>query len=302
MNSYSSLRRRSSGILIPVVALALCVVLSASVLLGRLIGYNASVEQQMIPLTVSNGVTQVTTVERGNAHAVGGPKLLRLSAGPAVMPMAETQPQQTQGGTQWLTITELELFKVSYENGEGQVTVQSSNGDKIVAPGTSNSYTFSLQNTSDMGLDYDIEVEAYFTIEGGDQNVPVQLRLWDQNGNYLIGSPDDYEDLSDVNVAEGEGSVSAGYIVPYTIEWQWPFEGDDVFDTSLGSYFVETEAAVSFVMEIRTTAEQGGEGGQPPQTGDIGIGGATVALVASATGLLIIPLIPKRKREETDDR
>ena len=44
----------------------------------------------------------------------------------------------------WGTETEVEIFKVSYEDGEGNITVKSDNGEKVVAPGTENSYTFKL--------------------------------------------------------------------------------------------------------------------------------------------------------------
>lgn len=294
MNEYSSLRRRKRSIWISVVALALCVALSASMLFSRLSGYSLHHTQHYIPLTVSNGVTQVTPMQRQLSQT---PTLTLLSASDQgrVMPMEETKPAQTEEA--WLTITELELFCVSYENGEGKVTVQSANGDNIVAPGTSHSFTFSLQNTAEFGLDYDIEIEAYFAIEGGNEKVPVQLRLFDHSGNYLIGSPEEFEDLSDVNVASGEGSVSAGYIVPYTIEWCWPFEGDDIYDTALGSYFIETNAQVSFVMEVRTIAERGGEGGLP-NTGDRNLVFPAAALCVSASALVFILIPWKRKRED----
>lgn len=299
MNNYASLRRRKPSIWIPVVALALCVALSASMLFSRIVGFSTHKTLQYIPLTVSNGITEVTVLQRQLSQA---PSVSLLSATDRqVVKLEETKPTQTEEA--WITLTELELFCVSYENGEGKVTVQSSNGDNIVAPGTSNSFTFSLQNTADFGLDYDIEIEAYFAIEGGNEKVPVELRLFDHNGNYLIGTPDEFEDLADMNVATGEGSVSANYIVPYTIEWRWPFEGDDAYDTSLGDYFVsiETGTQVSFVMEVRTYAEKGGEGGIP-DTGDRSLTVPMIALGASASALVFLLIPVKRKREDEDAR
>lgn len=304
MNNYASLRRRKPSIWIPVVALALCVALSASMLFSRIVGFSTHKTLQYIPLTVSNGTTEVTVLQRQLSQA---PSVSLLSATDRqVVKLEETKPTQTEEA--WLTLTELELFCVFYEDSEGRVYVQSANGDKIVAPGTSNSYTFSLINTADFGLDYDIEVEAYFEVEGGNEKVPVELRLFDHNGNYLIGSPDEFEDLADVNVATGEGSVSSDYIVPYTLEWRWPFEGDDVdlddlYDTGLGDYFVsvETNTQVSFVMEVRTYAEKGGEGGIP-DTGDRSLTVPMIALGASASALVFLLIPVKRKREDEDAR
>lgn len=296
MNDYASLRKKNSGTFMAVIALALCVALSAAMLFSRLTDYTAYRTQQYIPLTVSNAATKVTTMQR--QVAVSQPSMVtRLSATSQqqAVRLEETKPGPTE--TAWLTITELELFCLSYENGEGKVTVNSSNGDNVVAPGTSHSFTFALQNTSEFGLDYDIEVEAYFEINGGNENVPVEIRLWDYSGNYLIGTPDEFEDLADVNVATGEGSISAGYIAPYVIEWQWPFEGDDVYDTFLGDYFIETEAQVSFVMEIRTIAEKGGEGGLPG-TGDRSLVVPVAAMGLSTAALLFMVIPWKRKRED----
>lgn len=294
MRDYASLRKRKNSTFLAVVALTLCVALSAAFLFSRLADYSAWRTQQYIPLTVSNGVTQVTTLQKQARNS--GPMVHTLSS---VVKLDDTKPAEAQEEKVWLTMTELELFKASYENDKGEITVQSANGEDIIAPGTSNSYTFSLQNTGDTGLDYTIEVEAYFAIEGGDQGVPVQLRLSDYNGNYLIGGPNSFEDLSDVNTASGNGSVSAGYIVPYTIEWQWPFEGNDALDTHLGSIMIETGASVSFVMEIRTIAEQGGGGGLP-STGDADSVLVAGAVLAVSFVSLVFMLIPKRKREEDD--
>lgn len=298
MNDYASLRKKNNGTFVAVVALALCVIMSATIVFSRLAGYSAYQTKQYIPLTVSNAATKVTTMQR-QAAVSQAPMAAKLSATSqqGVVRLDETKPGPTD--TAWLTITELELFCASYENGEGKITVNSDSGDNVVAPGTSHSFTFALQNTAEFGLDYDIEVEAYFEIDGGNEAVPVEIRLYDYNGNYLIGSPDGFEDLSDVNMASGSGSISAGYIAPYVIEWQWPFEGDDVYDTFLGDYFLETEVQVSFVMEIRTIAEKGGDGGLP-ETGDRSLVVPIVAMSLSAPVLLFLVIPGKRKREDNN--
>lgn len=292
MRDYTSLRHRKRSPWTLLLALALCVALSTGVLISRLSHFTNHTPQQYIPLTVSSGTTQVTT-SRGQLASVRMPAL--YAPHPALR-LDETQP----GELSWISLTELELFCASYENGTGQVTVKSASGDNVVAPGTGHAFTFALLNTGDQGLDYDIEVEAYFAIEGGNEKVPVQIRLFDHNGNYLIGSPEQFEDLSDVNIASGSGSVSAGYMVPYTIEWMWPFEGDDILDTSLGNYFLQTDAEVSFVMEVRTVAELGGEGGLP-DTGDRRLVVPVLLLVSSSTAMVLMLIPVRRKREEEPD-
>ena len=76
--------------------------------------------------------------------------------------------------TVWTTNTKVEIFRVSYENGEQVVTVNGSNGQKVIAPGTENSYTFKLKNTGTVALDYTLEVDAYFT--PADIKIPISGR------------------------------------------------------------------------------------------------------------------------------
>ena len=69
MQEYTHLRQQKKSMLIPVVALALCVILSASVLFSRLVGFVAADVSLMIPLTESNGVTKVASFQRVQTQA-----------------------------------------------------------------------------------------------------------------------------------------------------------------------------------------------------------------------------------------
>lgn len=303
MHQYTHLRRQNRSILFPVVALALCVILSASVLFGRLVGYSAEDVQMFIPLTESNGVTKVNTIQRVQAQ-VPSAQRLSLTSQAQVMPLDNDNTKPANPGfevedenTVWEGQTDVEIFRVSYENGQGQVTIQSGKGDKVIAPGAENEYTFTLKNTGNVALDYTLEMKAYFS--DGEKIIPVVARVVDYQGKYLVGSRDAYADVLELNNVSEKGSISAGYIAPYTLQWQWPFEGDDAYDTFLGNLALEED--ITLTIEILTTAEYGGEGGLPA-TGDSGtVMVAAVVMVGSFAGLLVVLLLPKRKREERYD-
>ena len=172
--------------------------------------------------------------------------------------------------TVWDTNTQVEIFKVSYVNGEQVITVNSDNGDKVIAPGTENSYTFKLKNTGNVTLDYTVEVDAYFT--PGDIEIPIISRLNRYDGKWVVGGKDEYVKVSVLDTAEDKAKLRAGRYTYYTLDWIWPFEsGNDELDTMFGNLAVEQE--LRFAIAIKTTATESshssaGGGITPPQTGD----------------------------------
>ena len=94
MQEYSHLRQQKKSMLMPVVALALCVILSASMLFSRLVGFVTEDVSLMIPLTESNGVTKVSAIQRVSAEA---PRVQQLSLRQqAVLLDNETTPPATK--------------------------------------------------------------------------------------------------------------------------------------------------------------------------------------------------------------
>ena len=203
----------------------------------------------------------------------------------------------------WTTETQVEIFKLSYENGEAKVTVISSDGDKVIAPCTENSYTFKLKNTGNVALDYTVDVDAYVT--PGDVNLPVTARLNRYDGEWIVGASNSYIDIPTLDTAYDSGVLGAGKYTYYTLDWQWPFEsGNDEYDTLLGNLAAEGQD-ITLTIVIKTTAEADytetdSPGIIPPQTGDIShetvwfiIGGSSAVLFVI---LIVVQLTDKRRK------
>ena len=201
----------------------------------------------------------------------------------------------------WTTNTEVALFHIFYEDGEQQITVQSDDGDNVIAPGTENSYTFKLKNTGDVALDYTVTVDAYVT--PADITIPVTARLQNRyNSEWVVGGQEDYADVVTLDQAKDTETIGAGKYTYYTLDWVWPFEsGDDAWDTNLGDMAEEQD--ITFTLSIQTVSyisenPDDTSGLTPPQTGDdskIAIWYA-VALICIALIILLVIYQAREKR------
>lgn len=292
MNSYASLRKQNKGVLTTVVSLLLCVVLSATMLFSRLTAFAAADTRHYIPLTQSGGLTVVQTVNMENTLYVPGHSPL-LAQSPF---LTANWFRVTDKNGVWKGKTDIEIFRISYENGAGKVTVNSSDGDKLLAPGTENEYTFALENTCNENVKYEMTMEAYFT--DGTHAIPVEARVFDHKGNYLAGSEGGYADVLALNSVEDKGTLRPGYVMPYTLQWQWPFEEDDAYDTMLGNLAVDEDIMLTIVINTMASYSPTADGGIP-KTGDTShVMFYAGVMVTSAAALLLLLLLSKRKQEE----
>ena len=289
MNDYAALRQKNNGRLPAAIVLLLCVVLSASMLFSRLMVFTPADTRHYIPLTKGNGLTHVTAAPLSGETA----------ALPAMPLMLTAQPgfQTYDKNTVWSSETDIEIFRVTYQNGASQVTVNSQNGDSLLAPGTDNTYEFVLENTGNVDLQYTMSMEAWFSHT--DYPIPVFVKLTDLNGQYLLGSETETAPVLDLNSISREGTVRAGHLVPFTLYWEWPFELDDEYDTMLGNMAVDEDITLTIV--IRTSASYtdspNPDDDEPPKTGDTTeLTFLFVLMIGSAVGLAVL-LMPRKKRE-----
>ena len=232
---------------------------------------------------------------------------------PQVSDTSEEQPEQSgdedtpqapsisisDHQTEWTTETRVEIFKSTYENGERVVTVKSDNGDKVVAPGTANAYTFKLKNTHVAALDYQMSVEVSFAPD--QVAVPLVGRLVRYDGVCVWDSRDSGDSLTEWDGLMDEATLATGNYSYYTFEWAWPIDGDDQVDTQLGNLFLEQD--VSFALTIKTTATESADphaqgGISAPPTGDSTRYALWFGLLGGTAMVLVLLLLTRDKEEK----
>ena len=98
----------------------------------------------------------------------------------------------------WETGKNVNIFRTGYENENGVTTVLANDGSKLIAPGTEMSYQFTMYNDGNMAVTYYTDIDFILIIGGEkqqDYKFPLLVRLVNQSGEYLIGGPDEWEEV-----------------------------------------------------------------------------------------------------------
>ena len=198
-----------------------------------LLGAVAADESNVIPLATSaNQVTDSTGINP-----------LLLQSNPTTGSGAEVESR--------ITASDLEIFRLSYDE-NGAVTVRSADGtDKVIAPGTENSCTFKLKNTANSTVDYTLLVTAQISDETVE--LPIKVRLNSYSGAWLVGGDNSWAEVEDLDGVTDAARLAKNNYATYTLEWQWPFEsGSDDYDSFLGNLTDGEDVALTINLEILT--------------------------------------------------
>ena len=129
----------------------------------------------------------------------------------------------------------IELFRIEYENEQGEITVRGVNADNVVAPGTAVNYDIRLRNNDEVVIDFLMTPTVEF-LSGDD--VPVEFRIIDDYGNYILGSDTHWVHSDDMNALAHKGQIHPGEVFTYHVSWRWVFEvsnEQNEYDTYLGN-------------------------------------------------------------------
>lgn len=242
--SKQNIRRTGRNIWIVVLFLLIGVMLSLMLLIPLLSRLTES-DRNIIPLWY-NGEREIFNKE--------GISYIRASAEPDMLTYDEK--------VQWQVNTDVDLFKTAYANDNGEITVKSLHGDKIIAPGTSHEYEFSLKNTGNISLDYTMRLDSVFTLLKHD--LPMQVRIH-SGDRWIFGGENSWADPGSLSEIIESGTVDVNECVIYTFEWQWPFEADaedarilsDLIDTAIAEAAVNQDVTFQLSIETQSQATPG---------------------------------------------
>lgn len=333
MNTTSAqpkLNKRPSILWIGIALLLVVELCSLSVLFSQVVGYSDSTPHTVIDLTKggSQSVLHVTTKDGEPVSRAVDPASLRLAAPGSLGRPAFTQenplPNSDKTGfgvhdedKVWNTVTDVEIFHLSYDdNGDGHITTASANTDKVFAPGTTETYPFTLTNSGPYNLRYYLTVESYY--EGADGLwIPIQARFFDYNNEYLVGSAEEWPDVLELNKVNLTRYLAPGAKADYTLQWRWVFErgeqiqeglyaGDyteDFYDTMLGNKALDQDMILHVIIKTWTEIDDTQPEPKPPYTGDSGNLMLWISVAALAFVLLLVLLLVafKRRKRENEE-
>lgn len=158
----------------------------------------------------------------------------------------------------WETGKNVRIFESSYANENGETTVVSQDGTKLIAPGVTTTYQYTMYNSGNMAVIYETDLDFILKIGGERQKdaaFPLQVRLKSQSGSYLIGSETEWVDVSEAVLNQHVSLLGAFSYETFTLELRWLFEGgNDELDTMYGD--CSAEKGVALTMNINTYAEE----------------------------------------------
>ena len=214
----------------------------------------------------------------------------------------ESKPEvELIGGKGEVYHKEIQVFYAEYGK-DGEITVKSDFGDKVVAPGTENSYNLYVRNVGKVPISYILEAESRITVDvnGQQTEIPIEASFYTPRSSYLLGGEESLENLGKLDGVKDSSGLSPEHQAKYTLCWSWPFDGDDEFDTLLGNLAAEGEELTVKVAFNVTAAYDPNAAGGTPKTGDTSTIGLWVALFVISTFTLII-LLFLRKREQDEE-
>ena len=124
----------------------------------------------------------------------------------------------------------------------------SSDGEKIIYPGSSNSIEITIENRNDEALDFDIDFS--FASNNEELWIPLMCKITRYDGVELTNGYVPVETITDLSDHHTLGALHYAY---YEIDWYWPTGEDDNF---YGELAMKEELRISSTIHAKTNKSE----------------------------------------------
>ena len=159
---------------------------------------------------------------------------------------------EDQYGERWRPgeMTNTNIFATIIED---TVASPAIDGEKLLAPGTSGSYSFNIHNTYEHAIEY--------TVIGKDQNtdeLPLDFKLRVANGPWITQGNDRWNLWSSTFPLNYTRKLESGMSETINLQWQWPFERNrDPNDTDYGEIARTRELLYKLKLNVIVETDEG---------------------------------------------
>lgn len=159
---------------------------------------------------------------------------------------------EDQYGERWRPgeMTNTNIFATIIED---TVASPTTDGEKLIAPGTSGSYSFTIYNNYEHSIDY--------TVIGKDQNIdelPLDFKLRVANGPWITQGSDRWNLWSSTFPLSYTRKLESGMSETIHLQWRWPFERNrDPDDTDYGEIAKTKELIYKLTLNVIVETDEG---------------------------------------------
>ena len=165
----------------------------------------------------------------------------------------------------WSENAEITIFETSKVNENGDVVVESNNGEKIIAPGMEGNYRFEIKNLGKFAVDTKTIVTCKFTVNDEIyENCPIEVRFTNYRGENVTNGG--WINVNEITNFMDELTIAKRSYIYFNLDWRWVYEGgDDELDTLLGNLSCDNDVrlSVGIVAAATRSGDKDASGGIP---------------------------------------
>ena len=124
------------------------------------------------------------------------------------------------------------------------------------------------------------------------------MRMVGPDSKYVLGDAKTWVSIDELNTFSTKGTLLKGESTEYVFQWKWDFEGDDEYDTLLGTGSVEESIGLSASITVSAVGNpdvKANGGFFRSDVANIVAAASSLALGGTALGFSIMLLVKKLK-------